>query len=551
MAWYDFLTGRRGNISQSNQDSIIEDLSMVKQQDLPITKEISIDEDKVFNTSDSMLGGSIESITESIVNNSPEDLLKVLTDETIMSEKLLNELKANYSLNETFSENEEMARDSVVGGAMDTIAEDACQTDERTGRVVSVESTDENLRKFLQEFLDYNVEVSKRVWEWTFEVIKHGDFKLRRCEYYIGSKEDGVKSVYYENVINPYSVTRIEYMGKVLGYRDEDRSESRVTFERPEEFVHFLSTKNSKREKVKLSVKNNKGELEEVTCYKVTGTSIVDNARYIFRIVNLLDNMLILSRVARSSQFNLVKVEVGNASPNKTQQILSDVRRRIEGSTQMRKNAGIKSDSSPIPVNSNVYIPTRDGKGDVQLDSVGDSVDVRSITDIDYFKDKEFATLRVPKAFIGFSDDNLSSLANNSLMRIDARYARTVQRVQQIVISGIEDICNNYLLYRGRREDVGKFKIKMRPLDTVDTMNRIEEVSMQMQAVDSMVNFYDMYKPYIDKAKLFKAVTNMIGFTSDDIASKEFRQILQELEDGTYDEDKHKQPESEEEEGSW
>ena len=227
------------------------------------------------------------------------------------------------------------------------------------------------------------------------------------------------------------------------------------------------------------------------------------------------------------------------------------MRRRIEGQTKMRKNVGIKSDVSPIPINSNIYIPLRDGKGDIQVDSVNDNTDIRAIADIDYFKDKEFATVKVPKFYLGFDSESSSILGNNSLVKFDARYARSVQRVIQILIRGITDLCNNYLRYRGKYDDVGKFEIKMRPLDSADLINRIEELMVNMQAIDAArASLVEGFPEYIDKAKLLKSLLNMVGISPTDVASEEFLQILKELEDGTYKEENHKKDSEEEESGN-
>ncbi len=534
-----FNLGRRGSKNINEQQEIIKEVGMITENiDVQTSREVEIAEDKSGND---LLYGNVLSITEEVATHSPENLSRLMdSNSDAKMDQILSELKCDYSSDETYKENEEMAKDSVVGSSMEIIADDVCQVDEKTKTIVSVESDDEKLKMFLQDFLEHNVNIEDRIWEWVFEVVKHGDFKLRRREYYVGSKESGVKNVYYENVIQPYRVTRIEYMGRILGYRDEEFDEGKVTFEKPDTFVHFLNSKLSKREKVKLKIKNEEGNLEDIVCYKVHGVSIVDNARYIFRIVNLLDNMLILSRVARSTQFNLVKIEVGNASPTKTQQIISDVRRRLEGATKLRKNGGIKTDPSPIPVNSNVYIPTRDGKGDIQVESVNENVDVRSITDIDYFRDKEFATLKVPKQYVGFDEQMPGSLGNSSLVKLDIRYARSVQRVQTIVRYGIEELCNNYLRYRGRKDDVGKFDIRMRPLSTAESAEKIEEHITSMQIFDSAQGMLDTYAAYVDKAKVFKTFLNLANISPTDVASDEFLKILEEMEKGTYKEENHK-----------
>ena len=547
-----FNFGRRGTTKITEQEEVIKDLGKVEEQKNPdeIINEVFINEDR---SESEYYIGNIESIYESVPTHSPETLARMMDNE-VQADQLLAELKADYNMDEIFRENEEMARDSVVGSAMEIIADDACQIDEKIGKTVLIESDDEGLAKFLNDFLTTNVNIEDRIWEWTFEVVKHGDFKLRRREYYMGGKDSGVKNVYYENVTQPYRVTRVEYMGKILGFRDEDFDEDNVTFEKADSFVHFMTSKLSKREKIKLNIRNQEeNKLEEIICYKVHGTSIVDNARYIFRIVNLLDNMLILSRVARSTQYNLVKIEVGNASPGKTQQILSDVRRRLEGSTKMKKNVGMRTDPSPIPVNSNVYIPVRDGKGDITVDSVNENVDVRSITDIDYFRDKEFATLKVPKQYVGFDEQMPGSLGNSSLVKLDIRYARSVQRVVNIIKLGIQELCNNYLRFRGRVNDVNKFTVRMRPLSTSETQGRVEEHITNMQAFDSTSQTMEQFSQYIDKAKLFKSLLGLVGISPSDIASEEFMQILEEMEKGTYKEENHASKTDDEEGGgsSW
>ena len=555
---------RRGRKEVSLQENIIDGLDQVsdKVSNRQIISETKILED---NHVSGLIDGEIQSINESVTSISPDNLSNMLDSDSIDSKQFISSLKASYGLNDTFQENEEMSKDSVIGSVMEIIADDSCQIDERTGYAVNVESSDPDLQKFLQDFLVNNVDVEDRLWTWTYEVVKHGDFKLRRREYYADSNSSGIKNVYYEDVLNPYLVSRIEYMGNVVGFEDEDFDDTLGTdyksggytsgvahFEKSDEFVHFISSKLSRKEKVRLTFKNSNNDLESVICFRVVGTSIVDNARYVFRIVNMVDNMLVLSRVARSTQYNLVKVEVGNASPGKTQQILMDVRRRIEGSTKLKKNVGMQSDPSPIPINSNVYIPTREGKGDVTIDSVGDNVDVRAIVDIDYFRDKEFAALKVPKQYVGFDEVLGGALGNNSLAKMDIRYARSIQRVQTIMTNGLRDLCNNYLRYRGRVNDVNKFRIRLRPVVTSENAGRVEEFVNNLQAMDAVQTLLQNFGPYIDKAKLLKSMLGLIQLSPSDIASEEFQTILKEMEDGTYKEENHQIDTSDEEEqGGW
>nr|DAQ48043.1 MAG TPA: capsid assembly protein [Bacteriophage sp.] len=570
MAWYDLFFGKRGISETTTQGDIIEEVGSIKENKINDTiSEVRISED----VSNNFLGGNVESIqypkvNEGAVTFSPSEIKNFLGagDEDGINTLLSALRSTDIGLESLFIENEEMSRDSVIGSAIETMADDACQRDETTGKSVTINSPDEDLKKFLEGFLENTIRIDERIWTWAYEIIKHGDLKLRRCEYNANGDINSVRAVYYEDVINPYLVSRIEYMGNILGFEDSEadlgnysyynksgnvvgRNGGSMTgtsrFENEDAFIHFLSSKLARREKISLSVRRGE-EVEQVSCYRVVGTSLVDNVRQIFRIMMMLDNMLVLSRIARSTQFNLVKIEVGEANPGKTQQILSDVRRRFEGNTSLRKDLGFRTDPSPVPINSYLYIPTRDGKGDVTVDSVGDSVDISSIVDIDYFTDKEFAALKVPKQYLGFAE-SLGSLGTNSLVKMDLRYARSVQRVQHILINGITALCKNYLQFRGRIEDMEKFTVEMRPLPTSETASRIEEVSTNLQMVDSSSQFLEANADYIDKAKWLITMLNLIDIDPTVVGTEKFKQIINDIDSGTYDESKYKEVKKDEE----
>ena len=56
---------------------------------------------------------------------------------------------------------------------------------------------------------------------------------------------------------------------------------------------------------------------------------------------------------------------------------------------------------------------------------------------VEYLRDKLFAALKVPKAFLGY-DESISGKA--TLAAEDVRFARTVERIQKIVISELTKI---------------------------------------------------------------------------------------------------------------
>ena len=512
-------------------------LSDIDEDIIRDVEQINFDEEvlesrEIRDMSDNPYGDMV-GVEESVKYASPKDIRKMISSNEIDLRGVISALRTDFSVENTYKENEEMSRDPLVGSAMEMITDDCSMPDPTHDKAVYVESSDKKLERFLNEFLDNNVDIETRIWEWTFEVAKHGDFKLRRCVV----EGRGGKKVHYENVTEGWKVARVEYLGTVLGYLDEEDGGS-PRLQNPDEFVHFMSTKMTKRSKIKVRMSKSVGkddkdkEVREITCSKVFGTSLMDNARYIYRIVSLLDDMLIMSRVARSTQFNVISVEVGQAGPRQTQEILADVRRRVEGHTRMGKKNGLKTDPSPIPINSNVYIPTREGKGDINVNSVNESVDVRSIVDIDHFRNKLFATLHVPKSHMGFEEDSVPGFSGNTaLTKMDFRYGRIVQRCQTIVRLGIKELCNNYLEYRGRHGDVNKFTVRMREIQSSEESSMIQDFSDRLTLLEQIINSLSEYDEAIDRKKLLNYVFNLIGIDLSNIVTDEFSKELDKYRD--------------------
>ena len=54
------------------------------------------------------------------------------------------------------------------------------------------------------------------------------------------------------------------------------------------------------------------------------------------------------------------------------------------------------------------------------------------LQDVEYLRDKLFAALKIPKAFLGY-DENTEGKA--TLAAQDIRFARTIDRIQRIILS--------------------------------------------------------------------------------------------------------------------
>ena len=79
------------------------------------------------------------------------------------------------------------------------------------------------------------------------------------------------------------------------------------------------------------------------------------------------------------------------------------------------------------------YIPVRGNDAATRIETTpGLAYD--GIADVEYLRDKLFAALKIPKAFLGYEAD-LEGKA--TLAAEDIRFARTIDRIQRILLSRI------------------------------------------------------------------------------------------------------------------
>jgi hypothetical protein len=95
------------------------------------------------------------------------------------------------------------------------------------------------------------------------------------------------------------------------------------------------------------------------------------------------------------------------------------------------------------------YIPVRGGDSGTSIENLG-GLEYNAIDDIEYLRNKMMAALRIPKAFFGY-DESISG--KTTLAAEDVRFARTVERIQRIVISELTKIAIIHLYAQGYTDD--------------------------------------------------------------------------------------------------
>ena len=107
------------------------------------------------------------------------------------------------------------------------------------------------------------------------------------------------------------------------------------------------------------------------------------------------------------------------------------------------------------------------------------------IQDVEYLRDKLFAALKIPKAFLGY-DENIEGKA--TLAAEDIRFARTIERIQRILLSELNKIALVHLYSQGYTDEtLTNFELSMTTPSIIYDQERIELMKSKAELAGVML----------------------------------------------------------------
>ena len=416
----------------------------------------------------------------------------------------------------------EMLRDGVTLSAVELISEDASLVDNDTGLAAWVESADNpDFAEMMTSFLRNKFRINDIIYPLAFNIVTFGECFVNTNYSNIEYRKEYIVGDYF-TIAEPEDVVHIYRYGVPLGYLFRPQSKDSSMLEDTDKllpersFIHFISDRASRDHLSSGS-------------YIQYGSSFLEAARQYYKQRQLLDDLLILARLTRSSFYRLFSVDVGSASSQDTARMIRELKTAVSSKQSINVSTEVfSSKSSPILTGGNVYFPVRNGQGAVNVQEVGGEVNVSALADIDYFDDRYYGALKVPKQFLGQSDEAPGGIGDTTLTQLDIRYARTVKRCQRIIKSGLKDLIYWYCSIHNILPP--SFTIEMpRILTAEDTrLSDIQkaEIETTSSILELVKNVDETIFENADKAKLIAALLNRVSNDEDIIDSLNLNQFI-------------------------
>ena len=385
-----------------------------------------------------------------------------------------------------YSDYEAMDTDAIIASALDILADESTLKNDM-GEVLQIKSSDENLKKILYNLFYDVLNIEFNLWMWIRQMCKYGDFflKLEIAENF---------GVYNVIPYTAYNIIREEkisesnnhqvdvkfkfdpdglsgggeyggYFGGLQGSGGNTANDRGIYFDNYE-IAHFRL-------------------LSDVN-YLPYGRSYVEPARKLFKQYVLAEDAMLVHRIVRAPEKRIFYINVGAIPPAEIENFMQKTISKMKRTPYIDQNTGdynLKYNMQNML--EDFYIPVRGNDASTKIETTP-GLNYDGITDVEYLRDKLFAALKVPKAFLGY-DENTDGKA--TLAAEDIRFARTVERIQRIILSELYKIAVVHLYTQGYDgDDLVNFEINLTTPSIIYDQERVALMKEKMDLAQTMVD---------------------------------------------------------------
>lgn len=374
-----------------------------------------------------------------------------------------------------YSEYDAMDTDAIIASALDILSEESTLKNDM-GEVLHIRSSDENIQKILYNLFYDILNVEFNLSWWIRNMCKYGDFFLK-LEI---SEKFGVY-----NVI-PFSAFNIE---RQEGYDKENPTAVRFRYD-PDgmtaETYGYFKTPNQQDAK---SIYFDNYEIAHFRLltdinYLPYGRSYIEPARKLFKQYTLMEDAMLVHRIVRAPEKRIFYMNVGGIPPAEVENFMQKAISKMKRTPYIDQTTGeynLKYNMQNLM--EDFYIPLRGNDASTKIETLG-GLQYDGITDVNYLRDKLFAALRIPKAFLGY-DEKLQGKA--TLAAEDIRFGRTVEKIQRIIVSELYKIAFVHLYSQGyKNEGLTNFELSLTTPSIIYDQERVALLKEKVDLVNSM-----------------------------------------------------------------
>lgn len=333
-----------------------------------------------------------------------------------------------------YKDYDEMDTDIVeLSSALDLYADFVTSSPSSHDDTYAVEIDNNELDFVSKHFvkLEDRLALKDRLWFMVRNVCKYGD-------------------AFYEIVSTPSGVVKLQYIPPnevYLNYtKDGELNQDYPYIQKDKDFLKIIAA-FTPQEMLHFKI----GEDD----YGVRH-SVFANLRRAYKILRMLEDSLLITRIVRSGQRAVYKIDVTGMGEEEATDYIRKLRLLHKKKLYFDSSGKLKTELDPLAPMEDVFIPVRKNGVGGDYNVIGGEATIGEIRDVEHFHSKLFAGTKVPKAYLGFEGD-VNSKA--TLVEQHISFTKVVRRFRQVVAIGLRKIYSIELMTKGISPDSFKWRI--------------------------------------------------------------------------------------------
>lgn len=406
-------------------------------------------------------------------------------------------LRLEQDLLSRYADFEGMDEYAEISSALDIFADDSTQPDTQLNRTVWITSPDKNIEQMGNDLFQKILRIDEEVWGISRNTCKTGNGFEE-----ILVTENGVVGLH--SLPTP-TVRRIEGpRGELYGFMQDFQGRFGFT---PEEFQSVLARRTAQLGGGPAMGPAGPGAIGadetlvaledwEVCHFRLDGRqrqsiygwSVLDSARYIYKRLILLEDSALIYRLQRAPERFAFYVDVGDLPPAEALAYVNRVRQQYKKKKFVNPSTGaldLRFDA--ISPDDDFFFPMRQGQEGSRVDVLAGPV-WQHMEDIEYFRDKMFAAIKIPKAYLAQDDNTARAVLSSE----DVRFARSILRVERELQNGFKKIFRVHLAALGYDPAKIEFEVHMTVPSAIFELAQLEVRNARADLASKMQEFFPL-----------------------------------------------------------
>jgi hypothetical protein len=216
------------------------------------------------------------------------------------------------------------------------------------------------------------------------------------------------------------------------------------------------------------------------------GCSALNKARRHWRMLSMMEDMMLIYRLDRSIERRVFKINVGAIDEADVQAYVQEIANNFKRKPIIDPMTGqIDLRKSFMNVTEDFFIPTRDDNAASPIETLQGAQNLTAMDDIKFVQNKVCTALRVPKSFLNFEE---TSGDGKNLSLLDVRFTRTINRVQQSLLMELNKIAIIHLYLNGFQDELNNFTLTMNNPSSQAEMLELENLAKKVTTAKDAVS---------------------------------------------------------------